>query len=106
MINIVEKIDKMRVERGLTVYAITDTAGISQQTYHQWLGSNTCPSIPVLEKICEVLNITLAELFCKNNLVELTPETKELYNKWICLSKDEQSSIKQIVDTYIKNKQK
>ena len=64
------------------------------------------PTVPMLQKACDALGITMAELFAENELVELSPEVKALYDDWRCLTKDEQASIKQIVNNYIKSKQK
>ncbi len=106
MVDIIRKIDNMRIDRGLTIYEFANKCDISQQTYHQWVDSDTMPSIPALQKVCNFLNVTLAELFSDNELVELTPELKKLYQNWQCLTKDEQLSVKQIVVNYINNKKK
>ncbi|MBQ7977863.1 MAG: helix-turn-helix transcriptional regulator [Clostridia bacterium] len=103
--NIVEKIDKMRVARGWTIYKLAQESGLAQQTIHQWFEGGTIPSIPALKSICEAFNVTLAEFFAEHELIEATPQIKELYSKWCCLTHEEQASIQNIVDNYIKSKQ-
>lgn len=106
MKDITRKIDDMRVKQGLTIYEFCNRVGIVQQTYHQWLDTNTTPTLSKLQKICDYFNISLSELFAKNNFIELSPDLKTLYNNWILLSKEEQDSIRQIIGNYINNKNK
>ena len=106
MVDVVRKIDKMRVDRNWTIYKLSNEANISSQTFHQWLNGDTTPSLPALSNICEVLGITLSELFAEGDLIEVTPEVRELYYNWKCLTKEEQLSVKQIVDNYIRSKRK
>ena len=100
MIDLVRKIDNMRIQRGWTIYSFANLAGITQQTDHQWIEKDTCPSVPNLYKICEVLKISVSELFSENNLIEVTNELKDLYDNWCCLNEQEQQSIKNIIKIY------
>lgn len=104
MVDIVKKIDKMRVERGWSIYRLSQEADISQQTFHTWLDSDTMPSINALYNICEAFNITIADLFADFPFVELTPELQNLYKSWTILTKEEQKSIINIIENFNKNK--
>ncbi len=104
MHKIVQKIDRLRFERGWSVYKLSIEADTSQQTLDKWFKGAT-PTLPILEKVCQALGVSMAELFAERELAELSPQTKELYDKWCCLTKEEQASIKQIMDNYLKNKQ-
>jgi len=104
MLDIVKKIDKMRVDRGWTIYKLSQEANISQQTFHTWLETDTMPSVNALLNICEAFNITIADLFADYPFVELTPELQNLYQSWIKLTKDEQKSIINIIENFNKNK--
>lgn len=104
MIDIVKKIDSMRVKRGWTIYQLSQMANLSQQTYHSWVDKNATPSIPALKNICNAFGITMAELFAENKLIEVTPEIEQLYDDWSCLNEDEKNSVIQIVKNYLKNK--
>lgn len=105
MHKIVQKIDKLRYERGWSVYKLSIESDTSQQTLQKWFDKGATPTLPILEKVCGALGVSLAEVFAENNLVEISEETKKLYDEWCCLTKEEQSSIKQIMRNYIKNKQ-
>lgn len=102
--DIVKKIDKLRVSRGWTFYKLSQESGLSQQTFTQWFNNNTIPTIPALISVCNAFGITLADLFAENNLIEVTPRLQQLYNNWCILSPDEQNSVELIINNYIKNK--
>ncbi len=106
MPNIVNKIDRMRVERGWSIYKLAQEADISQQTFHQWLEGKALPSYKALQNIAQAYGITIAELVADSPLIEVTPEIKQLYDKWNCLTKDERQSVQSIVENYIKAKTK
>ena len=101
--NIVRKIDEMRVKRGWTFYRLAQESGLSQQTLAKWM-EGAMPSIPALEAVCKAFDITLANFFAENNLVEVTPETKVIFDNWHYLTKEEKESIKVIIENYINRK--
>ncbi|MBQ7880583.1 MAG: helix-turn-helix transcriptional regulator [Clostridia bacterium] len=103
--DIINKIDKLRTAKGWTFYKLSEQTGLSQQTFTKWMQGNTIPTIPALKSVCDAFGITLANFFAENDMIEVTPETKVIFDNWIYLSKEEQSSIKTIIDNYI-NKRK
>ena len=44
------------------------------------------PSIPTLEAICQGYGITLSQFFAEGEMVELTPDLKEVFDCWAALS--------------------
>ena len=44
--------------------------------------------------------IAMAQFFAEDELVELTPELKELVDRWTALSDDQKAAIWQIIKTY------
>ncbi len=103
MIDIVRKINNLRLERGWSVYKLANETGLPQQTINQWFNSETMPSIYNLGLICDAFGLTLSEFFAEGELIEAHDEVKELYKKWSCLSKEEQDSIKTIIEIYLSN---
>ena len=97
------KINNLRLERGWSVYKLANETGLPQQTINQWFNSETMPSIYNLGLICDAFGLTLSEFFAEGELIEAHDEVKELYKKWSCLSKEEQDSIKTIIDIYLSN---
>jgi len=56
-----------------------------------------------LEAICKAFGITLSEFFADSDMVELTPELRELFDKWIRLSPNQKNAIKTMIDTYFED---
>ncbi len=104
MIDIVRKIDMLRVKKGWTIYKLSQEADISQQTFHSWIVKGAMPSLPALENVCKALNITLSELFTEGNLIEVSPELKKLYSDWLSLTEEEKESVKKVIENYLKSK--
>jgi len=73
-------------ERNWTEYRMAKETNLSQSTIANLFKRNTVPSITTLEAICSGFGITLAQFFCEGNIVEITKEQKELFDKWIALT--------------------
>lgn len=61
--NILEKIDTLRIERGWSYYTLAIEAGLTQSTILNMFARKTQPSIKTLEAICKAFDITLSEFF-------------------------------------------
>ena len=57
------KINRMRLERGWTVYRLSEESEVPQSTLVNMFNRETQPSIVTLEAICKGFGITLAEFF-------------------------------------------
>ena len=57
--DIVKKIDKIRVQRGWTFYKLSQESGLTQQTFTKWMEGKTIPTIPALKAVCDAFGITL-----------------------------------------------
>lgn len=98
------KIDKMRSDRGWTVYRLSQETGVPDQTINKWFYKNAMITIPSLLKVCETFSITLAEFFSDNKVVELSPKVVKLYDMWCVLTSDEKASVETIIKNYVNNK--
>ena len=76
-------------ERGWTEYRLSKKCGLSESTLANIFRRNTMPSITTLEAICNGFGITLSQFFAENEMVELTPELKNLFDKWISLTPEQ-----------------
>ena len=59
-----EKIEKIRIQKGMSVAKLNKAAGISHSTLSSWKTRQTMPKIESLDSICFALGISLAELLC------------------------------------------
>ena len=73
-------------ERGWTEYRLSQECNLAQTTIGNIFRRNTMPSLATLETISQAFGISLAQLLSEGDMVELTPELKEVFECWITLS--------------------
>jgi len=64
--DIIEKLNKLRFERNMSVYRLSELSGINQSTLANTFSRGVVPSLANLEIICNVLGITLSQFFNEN----------------------------------------
>ena len=67
MINVLERITKMREERHWTEYQLAEESGLTQSTISSWYRKGMLPTIPSLLKICDAFGISVAQFFLEDN---------------------------------------
>ena len=92
-----ERIKALMRERGWTPYRLAKESGLSDATVGNLFRRNTVPSMPTLETICRGLGITLSQFFAEGEMVELTPELKELFGDWVNLTADQKQAARQML---------
>lgn len=88
-----ERLRKLLDKSGWSEYRLAKNCGLSQSTLANIFRRNTVPSISTLESICNGFGITLAQFFSDGEMVELTPELKEVFQHWISLTADEKNAV-------------
>jgi transcriptional regulator with XRE-family HTH domain len=101
---ILEKVDRMKTERGWSVYKLAQESGINPQTIHNWFERGAVPTLRYLYDVCRAFGITLSEFFAENKIVEVSPVLADLYDLWCCLTPDEKTSVEAILKNYAANK--
>ena len=61
--NVLKKINKMRLDRDWSVYRLSVESGVSQSTLTNMFNRETLPSITTLECICAAFGISMSEFF-------------------------------------------
>ena len=84
-------------ERGWTEYRLSVECGLAQSTIGNILRRNTLPSIATLETICRGFGITMSQFFADAEMVELTPDLKELFDCWVCLRPAQKKAVLDIM---------
>ena len=84
-------------ERGWSEYKLSVESGLAQSTIGNIFRRNTVPSMTTLEAICKGFGITLSQFFTDENLVELTPELKEVFDAWVCLKPSQKTAALQML---------
>lgn len=62
---VLEKIDKLRVERGWSVYKLAEEAAITQSTINNLYARKTEPKLSTLRSICNAFDMSLSEFFAE-----------------------------------------
>lgn len=84
-------------ERGWTEYRLAKNSGLSESTIANIFKRNTVPSLPTLEAICDGLGITLSQFFADEEMVELTPELREIFEDWVNLTVEQKQAARQML---------
>ena len=101
--DILERLNKVLKEAGITRYRLSKKCDVPEETLTGIFNRGSIPTIVTLEAICKGLNITLSQFFAENDMIELTPELKELYSDWKFLTPKQKELTKQFVKE-MKNK--
>ena len=96
--NIHEKLHKIMNDRKWTEYRLSKKSGLSETTIYNIFTRNTMPSLVTLDYICKGFGITLAQFFAEGDMVELTPELKELFDSWVNLTIEQKQAVKNLLD--------
>ena len=100
MIEVLNKITELRLERKWTEYQLAEESGIPQSTISSWYRKNFLPTIPSLYKICEAFIITLSDFFNENpQKTSLTQAQAELLKSCNKLNKTQQQKLIDFIKT-------
>ena len=92
-----QRLNRLMDERGWSVYRLAKNCGLSESTLANVFKRNTVPTITTLERICDGFGITLSQFFAEGEMVELTPELKELFDNWVNLTIEQKEAANQML---------
>ncbi len=94
-----QRLKQLLNERGWTEYRLSKECGLSESTLANIFRRNTLPSLSTLEAICNGFGITLSQFFAEGDMVEMTPEIKELFESWVSLTPEQKKVVMQMIKT-------
>lgn len=95
---IIERIERLRKDKKLSRYRLAQRAELSQSSISNLLRRRNVPSIITLDKICNGLDITLAQFFSyEDEPPNLTTDQKD----WLNLRSQLTETEKLIVEAFI-----
>lgn len=97
------RLKKLLEERGWTEYRLSKKCGLSESTLANIFKRNTVPSLSTLEAICSGFGITLSQFFAEGDMVELTPELKEIFDNWVNLTVAQKQAVLQMIKSFNEN---
>lgn len=92
-----ERLRQLLNERGWSEYKLAKRCGLSESTVANIFRRNTVPSIATLETICSGFGITMSQFFAEGDMVEITPELKELFENWANLTPEQKKAANQML---------
>ena len=92
-----ERLRQLLNERGWTEYRLAKNCGLSESTIANIYRRNTVPSLATLETICKGFGITMAQFFAEGEMVEISPELKELCANWVNLTPEQKKAANQML---------
>ena len=98
--DVLERLRGLLDERGWTEYRLAKECGLSESTIANIFRRNSVPSITTLESICNGFGITLSQFFADGEMVELTPQAKELFDNWVTLTPEQKNAVLTMVRTF------
>lgn len=92
--DILRKINKMRLDRNWSVYRLSVESNVPQSTITNMFNRETLPSINTLASICQAFGISLSEFFAEENEpIEYNSRERELLDMFNSVSNEARESI-------------
>lgn len=95
-----ERLRRLMEQHKWTEYKLAKECGLSESTIANIFRRGTMPSIATLEVICNGFGISLAQFFAEEEMVELTPELKDLFNHWVSLTTEQKEAVYTVVRAF------
>ena len=92
-----ERLRQLLNERGWSEYKLAKRCGLFESTVANIFRRNTVPSIATLETICSGFGITMSQFFAEGDMIEITPELKELFENWVNLTPEQKKAANQML---------
>ena len=92
-----ERLRQLLNERGWSEYKLAKRCGLAESTVANIFRRNTVPSIATLETICSGFGITMSQFFAEGDMIEITPELKELFENWVNLTPEQKKAANQML---------
>ena len=80
--DLVQKIEKMREERGWSTYRLAEEAQITPSTMFNMHTRGTLPSVTTLYSICNAFGISMSEFFADGGEDKLSETERDLIEKY------------------------
>lgn len=79
--NVLKKINSMRLARGWSIYHLAAVADLPQSTLINMMSRETLPSLATLERLCGAFGVTMSEFFREDADNTEGEEFERLYRK-------------------------
>ena len=87
--DVLSRLKQLLTDRGWTEYRLSKECGLAQSTIGNIYRRNVNPSLD--------FGITLSQFFAEGEVVELTPELKEVFENWVSLTPPQKAAALQML---------
>lgn len=101
--DVLNRIEELRKERGWSIYKLAEESGITQSTLANMFSRKTLPSISTLMQLCDAFDISLSQFFSFENK-DFSNEEFSVISKYRKLTEQEKQIIQTLLDSIIKSK--
>lgn len=99
MIDVIGKLNQLRLERNLSVYRLAELSGLNQSTLANTFSRGTVPSIVNLDAMCQAMGLTLAQFFSeREHTTTLTEDELLLIENYRKLSPNVKKALAQMAN--------
>ncbi len=100
--DVVKKLNKMRLERNLSVYKLAYLSGLNQSTLANTFSRGLVPSIVNLEAICDAMGVSLAQFFTESEEdFKLTEKERQMLINYRRLPEETRDLIGKLIEKYV-----
>ena len=96
---ILEKIDKLRIQRGWSINNLAVEAMLTQSTLNNLYQRKNDPKISTLKAICDAFGITLSEFFAEKNEINDTEVDEKLMKTISALTSEQKRALLNFLKT-------
>ena len=89
MDSILARLEALRKEKGLSVFKLTEQAGLSENTVYNWYKKKSQPTIYALKAVCDVLGVSLSYFFAANESENITAQEEALLRDFRALNAEQ-----------------
>lgn len=100
MNDIVNRIYELLSHSGMKKKEFAEKIGVSRNTIQNWKKADSMPTLSVIERICEVLHITVEQFFAGMGNPEVENAEREFLGAWRMLTEKEKSAISVVLETF------
>ena len=102
--DIVDKIDKIRIQKGWSVNRLASEAMLTQSTVSNMFNSHAEPKLSTLRAILEAFDMTLTEFFQEDDSQNINARSLELISLYNTLDDVEKKAVLELVRTLSKKR--
>ncbi|WP_236017729.1 helix-turn-helix domain-containing protein [Alicyclobacillus acidoterrestris] len=92
------RLKSARTDKNLSMYQLAKRINMSQSTISKIESGKMRPTVDLMERICEALNLTLAEFFAEDQ-DELEPDLRRLVEAAKRLTPDQRKALQAFLDS-------